>query len=215
MLTLALISTFWLSACGGGGSAGTQGDCTVDADCQLGEVCEANECVPAPLECEVDGDCGVLEICTDNECVAVECKEDGDCELGACVAFVCVDSCIGAHDQSVQCDNDMWRMTRACFVCIESGASCPPGVVPRQTPIAECLNIALTLSFECGTCYEELGICSVGCATKCFASSGGNADSCECWDCVSTACDEAFEACALFSLMDGVPACPGAPECTP
>jgi hypothetical protein len=213
ILTLALTSTFGVSACGGGGAV-DEGECKVDGDCARDEVCEANECVPAPLECEVDADCAVLEICTDNECVPVECKEDSDCELGACVVNVCVVSCIGDHDQTVQCENDMWLMTRSCLACIQRGASCPTGVVPRRTPIAECLNIALTLSFECGTCYQGLGVCSTGCNSACFASAAGDPNSCECWDCLNTACGEAFEACALFSLTDGVPACPGPPECT-
>jgi hypothetical protein len=217
ILTLALTSTFGLSACGGD-TAAPENECEADGDCPRGEVCEANECVPAPPECEVDADCGALEICTDNECVAVECKVDADCELGLCADFVCVDSCIGDHDQTVQCENDMWLNTRNCLDCVQFGASCPPGAFgPRITPIRECLNIALTLSFECGGCYEALGVCSVSCTGQCFPQSSGDPDSCECWDCLNTTCGDAFEECALFSLMDGVPACPGPlwEGCTP
>jgi hypothetical protein len=215
ILTLALTSTVGLSACGGGGGAGAEGECKVDGDCAPGEVCEASECVPAPPECEVDGDCGVLEICTDNECVAVECKVDSDCVLGLCQAHACVEQCIGEQDQMLQCENDMWQSTQACLSCSLSGASCPTGVIPRQTSITECLNISLGLSFECATCYDGLGVCAISCTGDCFPSGGGDPESCKCRDCLDLFCDEAFEACALFSLMDGVPACPGAPECTP
>ena len=213
ILILTLTSPFGLSACGGGGAAPPENECEADGDCPRGEVCEANECVPAPPECVSDADCAALEICTDNECVAVECKVDADCALGLCTANVCVDSCIGDHDQTVQCENDMWLNTRNCLDCVQFGASCPAGVVPRETSIAECLNIAIELSFECGGCYQGLGVCSISCTGQCFQSHDPN--SCECWDCVNAACAEAFEACALFSLMDGVPACPGPLwECT-
>jgi hypothetical protein len=220
ILTLALTSTLGLSACGGG--AAVEPECEADGDCPRDEVCEANECVPAPPECEVDADCGALEICTDNECEPVECKEDTDCELGLCADFVCVDSCIGDHDQTVQCENDMWQMTRACLACVSSGASCPPGVVPRKDSIAECLNIALTLSFECGTCYQAFGVCVLGCSTNCLQAN--DPESCECWDCLQEvptvgedpkSCVEIFDECALFSMMDGVPACAAPRECTP
>jgi len=218
ILNYALILAFAIAACsssGAGDGADDEGECTVDGDCALGEVCEANACVPAPLECEADDDCGDLEICTDNECVTVECKVDGDCALGTCEANSCVDSCIGDHDQTVQCENDMWAAVRVCLACIQFGASCPDGVVPGQTPIAECLNVALGLSFECGTCYQDLGVCSITCSTRCSESNGQDPDSCECWDCLDAVCGEAFEACALFNLADGVPACSGPRECTP
>jgi hypothetical protein len=210
-LTLALISIFGLSACGGGDTPVEEG-CQGDSDCPRGEVCEAGECVPAPFDCQVDADCEVLEICTDNECVAVECKADSDCVVGTCEAFICVDSCIGSHDQEVQCSNDMWQLTQNCLDCVISGARCPLGVVPRQTAIAECLNIAIGLSFECGLCYQTFGACSTGCGTKCFGDPA-KAESCECWDCLDAACGAEFEACARFNLQDGVPACAAPREC--
>ncbi|MBW1906386.1 MAG: hypothetical protein JRD92_09340 [Deltaproteobacteria bacterium] len=214
ILTLALTSTFGLSACGGGDAAVPEPECEADGDCPRGEVCEANECIPAALECEGDGDCAALEICTNNECETVECKADADCSTGVCQGFVCVDSCIGDHDQTVQCENDMWLATRRCLACLQFGDSCPTGVVPRETSITECLNISIGLSFECGGCYEALGVCSISCTGQCFQAN--DPESCECWDCVNTACSETFEACALFSLMDGVPSCPPGPlwECT-
>jgi Cys-rich repeat protein len=219
ILTLALISIFGLSACGGGDTPVEEG-CQGDSDCPRGEVCEAAECVPAPLECEVDAECAVLEICTDNECVVVECKADSDCPAGTCAANVCVDSCLGNHDQEVQCTNDMWQLTQDCLDCISNGANCPAGAVPKQTPIAECLNIALGLSFECGSCYEDFGVCALGCSTKCFQAN--DPESCECWDCLQEvptvgedpkSCVEIFDDCAQFGMMDGPPNCAAPREC--
>ena len=150
-LGLTLTLALGLSACGSSGGAPVEEGCKGDGDCPRGEVCEAGACVPAPLECEGDADCDVLEICTDDECVAVECKADSDCVAGTCAANVCVNSCLGSHDQTVQCDNDMSAAMWRCYDCRLIGASCPDGVQPRQTPIAECLNVALDLSFDWGT----------------------------------------------------------------
>jgi hypothetical protein len=211
ILTLALTSTFGLSACGGG--AAVEPECQVDGDCPRGEVCEANACIPAPLECEGDGDCAALEICRNNECETVECKTDAHCTTGVCEGFVCVDSCIGDHDQTVQCENDMWLATRNCLDCVRFGASCPTNVVPRETSITECLIISLGLSFECGGCYDALGVCSISCSTRCFGAN--DPESCECWDCLDAACGAEFEECARFNLQDGVPACAAPRECTP
>jgi hypothetical protein len=223
ILTLALTSTFGLSACSG--AAPPENECEADGDCPRGEVCEANECVPAPPECVSDADCAALEICTDDVCVAVECKVDADCELGLCAGFVCVDSCIGNHDLTVQCDNDMWLNTQNCLSCVLFGSRCPEGASgPRKTPIEECLNIALTLSFECGGCYKEFADCSTGCSCSMSSVGGGDPNSCKCWDCLkkermgddTRSCVEIFDECAHFNMMDGVPDCAAAPrECEP
>lgn len=127
-----------------------------------------------------------------------------------------VDACLGARDQTIQCENDVLTTLTACTFCAQMDASCPPGVTPGETSLAECLNIALGLSFECATCYSELAICSASsCSTRCDIRFGGDAGSCVCFDCLDTNCDDSFETCAQFSLLSGVPACPGAPECTP
>jgi hypothetical protein len=55
-------------------------ECNSDAQCDMGEVCVANECV-ADVECMIDDDCGVDEICVDNDCVS---DPDVFCNEGLC-----------------------------------------------------------------------------------------------------------------------------------
>jgi hypothetical protein len=77
---------------GGTGGSGGVPDCEVDVDCLQGEVCENNECVPAPPECTNDGQCAPGEVCVQNECVPdVECTDDSDCIASEiCVNNQCV-----------------------------------------------------------------------------------------------------------------------------
>lgn len=51
-------------------------ECTVDADCAEGEVCEDGECVEAPPECVDDADCEEGEVCEDGVCVEEVGPED-------------------------------------------------------------------------------------------------------------------------------------------
>ena len=66
-------------------------ECIEDADCDEGEVCEDNACVP-DLECVEDADCDEGEVCEDNACVPdLECVEDADCDEGeVCEDNACV-----------------------------------------------------------------------------------------------------------------------------
>ncbi|MCH8030145.1 MAG: hypothetical protein IH874_09495 [Candidatus Dadabacteria bacterium] len=66
-------------------------ECTVDADCLAGEVCEAGNCVAAP-ECTVDADCAEGEVCEAGDCVVPpECTVDTDCAAGqVCALELCI-----------------------------------------------------------------------------------------------------------------------------
>ena len=126
-----------------------------------------------------------------------------------------LDACIGDHDQAIQCDNDMSAAMWGCYGCRLIGAPCPDGVQPRQTPIAECLNVALGLSFDCGTCYQAYSVCLIdACTVECNPHLTGDPESCRCVNCGLENCDDEFEACAKYRMSDGVPDCPGAPACT-
>ena len=63
-------------------------ECTTNADCDEGEVCnEDGECEAAPApECTSNGDCDEGEVCNeDGECEAAptpECTSNGDCDEG-------------------------------------------------------------------------------------------------------------------------------------
>ncbi len=83
-------------------------ECITDAQCPVGQVCEANHCVvvAAAVECEADADCAEGQTCQENNCVAaiaaVECEVDIDCAdpTRRCQDNVCVP--IGA----VECNNN-------------------------------------------------------------------------------------------------------------
>ncbi|MBT8454186.1 MAG: PKD domain-containing protein [Deltaproteobacteria bacterium] len=66
-------------------------ECNVDADCDAGEICLVNVCVP-DVECNVDQDCGAGDVCFQNECIPdLECSVDGDCAPGeVCEGNVCI-----------------------------------------------------------------------------------------------------------------------------
>ena len=62
-----------------------EAECTVDEDCDEGQVCTNGECEEAEEpECTEDADCSEGYICTDGVCTEVvpECVEDTDCSEG-------------------------------------------------------------------------------------------------------------------------------------
>lgn len=68
-----------------------QAECTVDEDCDEGEVCTDGVCEIAP--CETDDDCAEGETCEDGTCVeqtGTPCETEADCELGeSCTDGLC------------------------------------------------------------------------------------------------------------------------------
>ncbi|MCH8029038.1 MAG: hypothetical protein IH874_03805 [Candidatus Dadabacteria bacterium] len=83
---------FWMHAEGAATPVAPLPECTVDADCLEGEVCEAGECVAAP-ECAVDTDCAEGEVCEAGACVEAppECTVDTDCAEGqVCALGICI-----------------------------------------------------------------------------------------------------------------------------
>jgi hypothetical protein len=68
--------------------------CTIDADCDPGNICVDEHCVPA--DCSTDADCSEGEICENGRCVPEQCADDEDCsdgeicEDGRCVPEECV-----------------------------------------------------------------------------------------------------------------------------
>jgi len=117
-------------------------DCELDGDCNGGEVCEQNVCVP-DVECNVDQDCDAGEICVVNLCVPdVECNVDQDCIDGeVCVANECV--------PDVECNID--QDCAAGEVC--TGNVCVPGVecnVNQDCPVGEiCVAKECVPDVEC------------------------------------------------------------------
>ncbi len=78
-------------------------ECTTDADCAEGQVCDDGVCTAAPEpECTTDADCAEGEVCDDGVCTAApepECETDADCAEGEeCDDGVCVEAVIGPED---------------------------------------------------------------------------------------------------------------------
>jgi len=75
---------------------GTCKECATDANCKLGFVCDANQCVPRP-ECKAHTDCGFGKVCRAQKCVedssmrapgsctsSKECSPGEECQNGFC-----------------------------------------------------------------------------------------------------------------------------------
>lgn len=61
---------------------GATSACQSDADCVVGEICEAGTCGPAPLPaCSTDADCPANELCVQGQCSSPQpgCSSDADC----------------------------------------------------------------------------------------------------------------------------------------
>ena len=79
-------------------------ECTTDADCPDGQICDAGQCVDAPApECEADEDCPDGQICDEGQCIDAPvggpCTVEGaDPEAGstAFAASCSADTCHGA-----------------------------------------------------------------------------------------------------------------------
>ena len=148
---------------------GDEPDCEIDDDCDLGEVCENNICVP-DVDCEDDNDCDALEICNDdNECEAVQCKTDDNCDLGLicsddniCVPDVdcneddecgvdevCVaNTCVG--DPDLFCNENLCEIDDAARAdCIDTFVTC---IVAEPANEEECILLA---RLQCNECNED------------------------------------------------------------
>lgn len=66
--------------------------CRDDAQCDRGQQCTDNSCVPIPGWCETESDCPSGQICRDNFCRP--CETDADCGSGRiCDGGSCVEGC--------------------------------------------------------------------------------------------------------------------------
>lgn len=172
------------------------GGCMRSADCGPGEVCnlQTNTCMAAAGgECEIDADCGLRDVCRDGACVpvgggeaghacdgpaqcpegiciteaesagqlpgglcAADCLDDADCNGGLCAlldANFGIFGCIAACRRSEDC--------RADWVCYPDPAAPSPYCVP------DCRLVG------CGgaACDAATGLCDGG-------GGGGGPDSC-------------------------------------
>lgn len=130
-------------------------ECLVHADCQVGYVCENEECV----ECIVDNDCSAGYVCENEECVEEpECIANNDCPTGyTCEHEECVEEpeCVTNSDcaQGYGCENE------ECVEIIAPPPHGPPNVTENETtappieetpicPIAFVLFLLLVIKVE-------------------------------------------------------------------
>ena len=66
----------------------TPTECTTNADCPSGELCESGRCIPIPDQCTSDADCDACERCDGGVCVA-QCQPDEVCRANQCEAVQC------------------------------------------------------------------------------------------------------------------------------
>ena len=129
-------------------------DCEFDDDCDPGEVCENNICVP-DVACEDDNDCDALEICNDdNECEAVQCKTDENCDFG----LICS-------------DDNIWVLDLECT----ENDDCDPGDICLD----EVCRADPDLFCDTGLCAEDDGL-RADCVGAFLACLADNVDEEEC-----------------------------------
>jgi|GEM_PF-1556285 len=153
-------------------------ECTVDAECDGGEVCDptSNTCV----ECTKNTDCALGQVCDPTSNTCTECVVDGDCDdgndctTGACNAGTCSYTAVpsGTTCTGGNCDN-----AGICQPCIDDN----PGVTPADidtgcstvTPFCENLGAVLNVCVECladsdcdnGNVCSPAGTCEPPCTT--------------------------------------------------
>ena len=195
----------------------TNAQCDDSSSCTT-DVCDmtgaTNVCVNTPL--------AVGSVCdTTGQCTSSGQCANGDCTNSADSTYVCSPAGAGIKGTLT-----------ACGVCASLGLGCPTlcdgSTSPAFGDATLCAQNTLLLggnggacmaglSGACLTCYATVAACgTASCATECAAAPAG----CTCLDCVNTACDADFEACAGYgsgsdTVLGGPPACESFQTCTP
>ena len=179
-------------------------ECNVDDDCDAGEVCVDNACVP-DVECNVDDDCDAGEVCVDNACVPdVECNVDDDCDAGD----ICVDNeCVS--DPDIFCDEGLCSEDADLKETCEDVFLLCLGGEPNEE---QCIGVALLVCQEPGCGIND--VCDAGeiCVDgECVPDEGGD-DPCNVGECVEDPdkkmfCEVAFAACQFIPFPEPKKAC--------
>jgi hypothetical protein len=144
-------------------------ECTVNEDCDTGEICVDNVCVP-DLECTMNEDCDTGEICVDNVCVPdLECTMNEECEIvEICNDNVCV------SDPDIFCDEGLCATEPALRAeCVQTFLLC----LEENPDINddECVLASLLICRECTTnegcsagetCVDNICVVSVSFAAQ-------------------------------------------------
>jgi Cys-rich repeat protein len=142
-------------------------ECVADGDCAAGEVCDAGECVPGG-GCQVDGDCASNEVCDAGECVVGDCTGDGDCDdADDCTSDNCVsNSCVHtAEPVGTVCGTD--GQCTSDGGCTEGSCTNTDDSTYVCSPAGEGIKGALT---ACGLCEILGGLVPALCPLLCDGS---------------------------------------------
>jgi len=134
-------------------------DCRQDGDCNVGEACDANNCVQlvtSETSCDdgIDNDADGDTDCDDSECnsdpICLSCAVDADCAEGVCENNACVEcrdpsdcaSMACLYNECVQCITEI-----ECDIQFGPGYICNVGatynnicIAPGCTDDSDCLN---------------------------------------------------------------------------
>lgn len=198
-------------------------ECSDDAQCEGGQVCNDGACVPAREQrvnyCRDDMDCPPEALCKDNLCeVPMACESDAQCAPSeTCDDKECVplsrcrtdDAC----SENAICDNTQCVRLPDCGADDEcpDGAACDEGVCQRLGPCRSDLNcpgLSVCLENECrrldgcnegracpeGTRCAETGLCVLD--VQCAENRGcGEDEICDSGQCLALAACRSDDAC--------------------
>ncbi len=163
--------------------------CTVNSDCETGEICESKMC-RIPPECTKDSDCGRGEECESEECVFVgECTKDSDCDADEeCIDKLCekILECTVDSDCAVDevCENNECVEAPECTrdTDCEDDEEC----VSEECKTLTCKSYEIAESHECVNACD-----GTVCADKCETEEGV---------CCSNKWNEDFDSCDLDKI---------------
>lgn len=139
-----------------------EAECTVDGDCDGGEVCRNGECREAEeAECETDDDCGESEACIEGECEEIEepeCAVDSDCGEGQ----VCLEGeCEEAEEDPICYSPNETGMLLSDAILIAGSSKCMLNGSLEEDDY-QCNNVTGTWWIELDP-FEEAPGCNPAC----------------------------------------------------
>ncbi|MBL92618.1 MAG: hypothetical protein CMH56_12505 [Myxococcales bacterium] len=174
-------------------------DCLEDEQCELGNICENNDCVEG---CRTDRDCPSDLLCLDGTCIE-GCIEDSDCPLSTfCYENQCTPGC---NDDDSRCPENETCEDDVCRFSCDSDEECGEGKLCIETEcVAGCRN-----DDDCGgwtpTCDTSVtpGVCRAGCWNGgCWGDQICNDDNL-CVDCVENGdCQNGYSCVDYYCEID-------------
>jgi len=192
-------------------SAPAPGGCSLDSDCDPGEVCSGGTCMPGGMGADLGAPCG----------------DSSECASNLCLNGACSSTCNFA-DPTGSCPGG--------FYCDAGNGSCDEGFCVSGSPGVGVLSAPCSSDTECASAVCENGRCSqycipdgsLGCPAgyacqvgtlPCRGScqrSGTTGDPCETnGDCTSNICAVTEDMTFCTEFCDDATPCPAGFSCTP